>query len=56
MKNDKAEAITYNFNNFKLKKIVTMQNQKKEMIEVVNEIKLKIKLWKRKNYDEVAQD
>ena len=45
MSEDKALCITYAHNNNKLKKIVTMQKDRKLMLDVVRELKGKIRIW-----------
>lgn len=41
----KKLAMTYRYNNWKLQKIITVQQRKKKMYEGVAELKTKISLW-----------
>ena len=43
----KRLAITYRYNNWKLQKIITLQQRKKKMYEGVAELKMKIQLWQQ---------
>lgn len=46
MKEYKRLSITYNFNNFKLKSLTQMNNQKQNILKTVKDIQNKIKNWK----------
>jgi len=45
-KNYKRVAMTYRFNNEKLQKVITAEENKKKMYKGVSEFKLKMELWK----------
>lgn len=46
-KNQKKMAITFRYNNWKIQKVLSMQQRKKKMVEGVAELKMKLTIWKQ---------
>lgn len=53
MSEDKALCTTYKANNLKIKKKVQMDNDRQQLIEVVDELKKKIVKWRTRTYDDI---